>query len=96
MLPAQVLVDIFQCLADFLIVLFFIIELRGAREDRESRKEDRKLQEKMVHVLEELSKTQNVKAQQEIEILEEVHAELADINDKQPDIVEEGSETPPT
>lgn len=82
-IPFDRAAQLFGCAADAVIVLFFMVELYGAKTDR-------KLQEKTIEVLEALTKAISNKAQEEIEILEEVHAELADINDRQDEISEEG------
>jgi hypothetical protein len=92
MLPAQLIVDVFQCLADFLIVLFFIIELRGSRKERELNEQQVAAIKKQTQVLEDLHKALHKSAAEEIELLEDVHAELADINDKQPEILNEEQE----
>jgi len=92
MLPPQVIVDVFQCLADLLIVVFFIIELRGSKEERELNKQQIAATKKQTQVLEDLHKALHKSAEAEIELLEDVHAELADINDKQPEILNEEQE----
>lgn len=78
----QLAVEIFGALVDFLIVIFFFIELRTSAEDRI-------IQAKQIAVLEELNKLLTSKAEQEIEILEDVHAEISELNDKAPEIPEE-------
>ncbi len=93
MLPAQLIVDEFSCLADLLIVVFFIIELRdSSRHSTEKRirhKEAKEQQRKMIEVLEALHKAIASKAEQEIEVLEDVHAELSEINDQQQEMLSE-------
>lgn len=79
----QLVVDILTCAADIAIVIFFIIELRGEVKSRKIREKEMELQERLLALL-------DAKTKEEIEILEDVHAELADINDLQPEISEEG------
>jgi hypothetical protein len=97
-MPAQLLVDVFQCLADFLIVIFFIVELRDSalhsREERIRHKEAKEQSKKMTEVLEALHKALAAKAEQEIEVLEDMHAELSEINDNQAEILAEGQDNP--
>jgi len=85
MIPIQLIVDIASFLADAAILIVFIFELHGNAIDR-------KLQEKQIEVLEKLSDVLGEKTVQEIALLEDVHAELADINDKQLDMAGEGYE----
>ena|SRR5258708_3969073 len=89
MLPFQIFCDIVGVIADVAIVTFFIIELRGEAKDRI-------LRAKQSQILEQLMQFLNTKTEQEIGILEEVHAELADIADKTPEILEEGQDEPDT
>jgi hypothetical protein len=99
MLPAQLIVDVFSCLADLLIVVFFIIELRDsfahAREERIRHKEAKEQSKKMIEVLEALHKVLAAKAEQEIEVLEDVHAELSEINDQQQEMLSEEPDATP-
>jgi len=76
-------VDIFQCLADIAIVTFFVIELYGARDDRDLRKKQIEVAEKQLAALNEQK-----------EVLEESVAELAEINDQQAEILNEGQDEP--
>lgn len=85
MIPAQLVVDIFTCLADVAILVFFWIELKESKEDR-------KLREKQIVLLEHQLTMLSSKTTQEVELLEDVHAELADLNDKTPEISEEGQD----
>jgi len=98
-MPAQLLVDVFQCLADFLIVIFFIVELRDSaahsREERIRHKEAKEQSKKMTEVLEALHKVLAAKAEQEIEVLEDMHAELSEMNDQQAQILSEEPDSTP-
>lgn len=75
MFSPQLAVDILSCAVDIVIVIFFAIEVAGAEKQN-------KIQAKQMELLEELHKLLKTKAQQEIEILEDVHAEISEINDK--------------
>ena len=79
------LVDIFQLLVDIAIVVVFIIEIIGARQDRV-------IHAKQIELLDGLNKLLSAKAEEETELLEDIHAELTDINEKQPEILNEGQQ----
>lgn len=82
MLPLHVITDIGTLIVDVLICVFFWIEIQEGRQDRIIRAKQVELQEKQ---LAEFSK----KSSEQVEALEDVSAELADINDT---ISEEGQD----
>jgi len=74
MVNAQLVVDVIGVIADLTIIGFFIVDLKGFKEERT-------IQRQMVSVMQELMKVLTAKSTEQIEILEEVKEELADIAD---------------